>query len=275
MYTKQQLYKFGVYSERAHRLAMDIAMQSALLGEKGLAVIADETRGIGIKLCNAVDECFNTEECNLRLEDEIKSLAALALNGAIEMLHVSGFANHHLPTLPIAVIMDEIRLLTVELMNLLGYTPPQSYVMPVVNPVSPVVGVDIFCLIMRVNGIELFENVRYISEVARQPHIQYGSSSETDNSVLLLRGQRIPILKFNKKAEVTSEHEYFVIVNTDYCGEDGSYALPVDTLPELFRSKVGMSTSYSGDFTSSFYRECWNCEEGRQMLFCDYRKIIP
>lgn len=65
----------------------------------------------------------------------------------------------------------------------------------------------------------------------------------------------------------------YIILNTDYAKPNNVFALPVDSVPTIFRSHIGKSSKAAG-ISQEFVRECWQCEEGRQMVFLDYEKLV-
>lgn len=268
MLNEMELFKFGLLAERAHRLGLDIALQASSLGEKSIGIIADEARNIGEKLYRVFDRTKANQLQNFDIEEEIVQLECLTTNGCIEMLRIGNYANHH--TLTLAVIFDEMMNLANDLKKLLQYKTELPQIIPNVFPRNPAVDISIKCIIMTIGGIDFCENIQYVAEIIRY------NADNICGDILSVRGHKIPIIDCYDKLslEKPTETKMLVIINTDYAEQGRTFAIPVDTLPTVFKSDIGVSTNIYEQPMQKYIRECWNCEENRKILFLDYLKII-
>lgn len=262
MFTQLEVFKFGLYAERVHRLALDIALQATQHGN-GIAVVADETRNLGVKLHGIFDKIYNNPSEKININDSILELRFLAVNCSIELLAVSGYRNHAKSTMQLAVLIDEIMNLTNDLMNLLGYKKVLPPIIPAPLHKSRVADTPIPCMIMTVNGVDFVESIRNVREVV------YCDNS-IENGMLSIRGMSIPLLSSLKPQ---GDINYCALVSFDYNRPETLFALPIDTLPTIFQSAIGVTANYKGTLPRNYIRECWDGEEDHQLVFLEYANI--
>lgn len=268
MLTEKQLIKFGLYSERAHRLAFDIAMQAGSLGENGIAIIADETRNVGIKLHRMFDGDEQNKDAIL---DAVSQLKYLALNGWLEILRVANYQLYYKPTMPLAVILDEINNLTNDIETAFNTTKELPLIRQKVAPQNLVITSDIHCISFFVGDLLFTENVRFVKEVL---YYGNGDSVQLEDGCVKLRGINIPVIRPDKLTSKNENKKTLLIINIDYSEKAKQIAVPTETFPAVFRSSIGVSTECKEVICKDFVRECWTCEEDSQMLFLDYDKLL-
>lgn len=264
MYTQNDLVKFAIYAERSHRLAFDIAIQAAQLGDygSGLAQVADECRNIGLKLKLASDRLYNNEEVNIT--ESLFQLESMALNGCIEALRVNDSNFIVKPTKPVAVIFDEIVNLSNDIKTLFKYRTSEFQTYTRVSPRNSVLFGRLPFLQMRIGSQCFTENLQFVREVFRFNDVKDGK--------ILVRNRTITVLDTSKILEKTATSpEFLVIINADFSqDEDNIIALPVDCLPIICWNDIGTTSQVASDIPKEIIRECWNCEEDNQMLFLNY-----
>ncbi len=273
MYTDKQLIKFGLYAERAHRLAVDAAFAAAELGQysHGMAIVADETRNMGKKLYALLDmENINEAE----IFDVVLQLKYLAINACLEMMRL------HESQLTLkkrfSVIMDEIRNITVDIEKTFGVKQALPLVRPKILGMNTVItdamiwDSGIRFVLFSIGDIPFCEAANNVQEVFYYP------TKEIKDNTIQIRDVQLPVLNLYEKLSLKSEMEEYatvLVISTEYAEEPQKYALLVDDVPEVFYSGIGACTKPVG-VPAEIVRECWACEEGLQMMFLDYSKIL-
>lgn len=280
--TQNEIVKFGLYAERAHRLALDIALYSSALGRDGMsfAVIADEVRGIGIKLHKAFDQFGNGK---FDINDDLHQLEYLSINLSFEALRNSLERGESYRYKPFAVLMDEIQNLIQDIKEFMHFDRPARPSIFQANPKSMVLGEKFYFTTFTVGGEDFTENIAYVNEIA------LAVPENQKDGKFQLRGMEIPIVNIGKmNLKVKNEVHPMLIVNTDYAkqptkciqsthpmiGQNSDlFAIPIDSIPVIFLSYAGQNNLPTSTIQSQFVRECWNCEEGHQMIFLNYENL--
>lgn len=263
--TQKEMILYGLYVERIHRLAVDIAIQSAGFGEygMGIAVVADECRDLGIRLYR---EFENTEVLhNATAIAFLEELNLLTLNGTIEALRLDGKEQSRKTTKPLAVIFDEIRMASGELCRFLGGRVSESLMVTPVSPQNRVLSGRFPYLAMTLGGKIFYENVECIIEVIKDV--------AEEDGMLLYRQNASPVLSAAPLQKKETIPVCYVLLNQSV-GHDPSkcMALPLDAYPSIIWNGVGTDTALPEE-AAAYTRVCWNCEENQQMLFLDYEKL--
>ncbi len=269
MYTQKQLIMFGLYAERAHRLAFDIALSSSELSQygRGMAIVADETRNVGNKLYSLFK---NDSTCENGVVDAVLQLKYLAVNGCLEMMRL------HESTITLkkrlAVILDEIRNLTKDIQILFGIKQELPQILPRVAKENAVIKSDMIFntgirfVIFSIGGVSFCETSNNVVEVL------YLDPTAVDEQYLTVRKQKLPIVNYYKKLSLDGKPHSILRVQAVHEGEIKDYAVLIDGLPEVFFSGIGVTSKPKG-IPDELIRECWDCEEDLQMLFLDYTKF--
>ncbi len=276
-----EIERFGVYAERMYRYSYDLMLQAGGMGEfgEGMAIVAFETRNIANKLLAAVAQLKSNPKQQPDSDEAIPQLRMLIVNAMLEAARATDNYTDGRPPArkykEFAVIFNEIDATLAGLLELFGMKPELPAIMPRVSRYSRVIDSAIGCLLMTIGGVDFVENVRNINEVVRGP-------VDISDGILKLRSLRIPIIDCHKILSLPKPDasRLIVIVNTGYDGDNDLYAIPVDNIPQLLSSKVGISSIFRADaipkcgLTADMLREVWDCEEERQMLFLDYNALI-
>jgi hypothetical protein len=129
MLTKER--KLEIYTERLHRLALDLALLSSQGGEnwKGTAIVADETRNMGRRLF-ALLEKESIETLPDVIIDALMQIEYLSFNGWLEMLRIGTNFNienniKHSAN-PMRVILEEIKGVANDIRCLFGLNDTSS-----------------------------------------------------------------------------------------------------------------------------------------------------
>lgn len=261
MYTQKQLIKFGLYAERAHRLAFDIALSAAELSQygKGMAIIADETRNIGKQLYSLFDHDNKDEKSIL---DAILQLKYLSINGSLELMRI----HESQLTLKkrLAVILEEIKHLTIEIEHTFGIKHKLPPIIPKVSNANTVLNDKVMFVVFTIGGITFFETSDNVLEIFDAKRIML------KNDFIYIRGEKFPLLNYYDILSIDSkESSSVLVVNMKYQDSSQTYAILTDDIPEFLNSTIGCHTE-STIIPSKLVRECWDAEENRQILFLDY-----
>lgn len=267
MYTQNELTKFSTYAERIHRLAMDIAMQAAQLGNYGkkVAFVADECRNIGLKFQRMSDQLYNGE--NICITECLLQLEIMAINGCIEALKIDQENRGSERTKSLAVIFDEILSLMKDIK--IFFKEPSSEA-PIYTPVFPknsVLFERLPFLNMTICGQNFVENLQLLQEVLR-------AGNNIKGSKVFVRDRSIEIIDTMKAFNANViKVEFFAIINLLYEQPESFVAVPLDCLPSIRWSDIGVNTQSTSNIPEKMIRECWNCEENQQMIFLNYKKF--
>lgn len=264
MYTNCELIKFGLYAERAHRLAFDLALLASGLGQygKGMAIIADETRNIGIKLHKLL---ISEDEASLsEIQDEILELKYLFVNGWLESLRLH--ESQLTPKKRISVIMDELINLVKDIECALGIKSALPMVTPKVTERNKILNKSELFFLFTIGGKPFCEAMQNVLEV----FLYTPEECAKEPAMVNIRGYKLPLLDYYDKLSVAKNGAQTILrISTEYEKEPKEYALLIDGKPEIFCSYLGVSSQAVG-VPKELVRECWDCEENMQMQFLNY-----
>jgi len=284
MFDDTKMWKLQVYAERAWRLSMDIAIESAKLPQNGggLAVVADETRCIANKLYMKLEQIKDGRIINDDFSNILEQLNLLILNGLIELIRLNECVSKNWDGISVSIILDEIRMLVCDLMELFKYKKIEPIEAVELSCYSSVTDMRLFLLQVRIGGNVFVENIRYIQQI-----IRFTSNDKTifdfkDNTINL-KGIKVPVVDLYNQFRLTktsfaanSSTNYALIVNTDWDQPNKLFAVLVDDIMSIsiFKTKFGVSSPCrSAVFYPEFIRECWDADNDQQMLFVDWRNI--
>lgn len=272
MYTDKKLLKFGLYAERAHRLAFDIALAAAELSQygKGMAIIADEARNIGVKLHALISE-EGGEASEEKLLDGLLQMKYLVTNGWLEVLRLH--ESQLILKKRIAVILDEIDTLVEDIQREFDLKSDLPLTVPRISARNKVVNLlnhmDTF-LLFTIGGKVFCEAASNVLEIFLYPPEQQPENPGAEGVYVHIRGVKFPLLDYYKKLSAEKKGSQTVlIIRTEYEAEPKEYALLVDGRPQIFYSLLG-EPAKPVDLPEEIVRECWNCQEDLQMRFLNY-----
>lgn len=247
--------KLGLLAERGHRLAVDFALQSATHGSRGLAVVADEIRGLGNAMYALYDAlCETNSKPDTDWQSVRRDLATLRTNALIEIFWLSGCHDiRSAQTIQCAILCDELGHLLDDFSAWLGEEPAGKPVE--LRPLHPSVVTDepICCLALWANDVLYVENVRYVREI-------FWAAPGAEVNV---RGMKLPVHPLSAKGEGLMP--YAVLGFDRLSKTDGLYALGLDSIPDLFSTRLGTHTGHGKEL-----RECWEAEGGELYRFLRY-----
>jgi chemotaxis signal transduction protein len=260
----KKLWTLDKIADRLWIVAMDAAQQAGTLGDRELAVVADETRKLATALGYAVERAlFEDEDIKEEmLTDLALQLNFLALNSALvaSRLGQRGKAA--------AVCTDEIRGLAFSVVNDLfrkaeyaGYSPrPKACVKTVASNQEFVS--------FKIGEFIVSENIENVKEVI-------GPFVERTETHISFREQTVrlvdPFRLLGEKKDAAS----YVILQTPWADENKTYAVAVDAVIGLSFTPVGKSVAAPADMPLSAYvREYWDSESGEPICFMDWPKMV-
>ena len=283
------LWKMQIFGERLWTLARSIAHQAANLSldGKGLAVVADETRTLAIKLHDLVEKAM-FEEIEIEtgsLRDCAVMLNLLALNNAIESCRLGERGK------AAAVCADDIRNLAYEVTLLLGEDNGRERhladLMPGdLMPKNRMVSVDKSqeLIVLNIGGVIVVEPLLNVKEVCMNNertlksdwtrNAEDSGRAERSGSFLKLRGMDIPFIDGFAMLNKTQDEPTNVILQTPWADQNKNYAVAADVLC-IFRRPVGIpSAAPAGTPFNGFIREHWESEGDAPFLFLDWPKMV-
>lgn len=280
MIDEKNVWKIQVYSERAWHISSDLAVEAGRLGRngKGIAIVANESRRIANILFQAIDKIKTSGEFNIDLSDVLWQMNQLVLNGAIETIRLDELDDSIHTSKSISVAMENMRILTNNLVELLDNETVEYIPTPEITQPSPVTNNMLFLFQSAIGGVHFVENIRYIVEL-----IAYRKNDGIINNEIMLRGTKIPVIdcynKFGLINHKRNENPYgcAAIINVDWYAPDNIYAVLVDDFNtnSIFRSKIGMrSEPKEIVFSSTYIRESWDAAENKQFIFPDWVRIF-
>lgn len=269
MYTEYEPIKFNLLVERARRLAFDMALCAAELEEhgKGIAVVADELRNFAVKMQSFFD---HSDISKSNISDATMQMRFLAVNTCLEMLRLP--KNNFQTKKKLSVILDEIRNIADDVAKAFDIAIDLPIVLPRVSKKSTVVSdrivmsSDLRFVVFEIGGRQFCESTTNVEEI-----FLYAADKIADNSVKI-RGREIPLIHCNTKLGLDIPQRDFlplVIVTAYYQSNPKQYAFFIDVVPDIFFASIGLNVA-PNDIPSKFIRECWCCEEEKQMLFLEY-----
>lgn len=282
MFDEIKIWKLQIYAERAWRLSMDIAIESAKLPKRGggLAVVADETRRIANKLYMKLEHIKDGTIIDDDFSSILEQLNLLILNGLIELIKLNECVSKNWDGISVSIILDEIRLFVCDLMELFEYKKIETIEVAELRSYSSITDMSLFLLQASIGGNVFVENIRYIQQVisfAKDDTTVFNCKDNTIN----LRGMKIPVVDLYSQFQLTKPSaagndstNYAIIINTDWDEPNKLFAVLVDDIisSSIFKTKLGVSSPCrSTIFSSDFVRECWDTTTDRQMLFINWK----
>ena len=279
--------KLEIYTERLHRLAFDIAMQSCQGGKElhGMAIVAEETRNLSNRLF-AMLERESIETIPAVISSALIQIEYLSLNGMLETMRVAHFNNHITPFMyPSAAIMDEIKNTTRDIRNLFDMESESNILpQPELKNESRVSDAKIFLIQATIGGEAFVENAAFVEEV--HTYLDGDPLFGIQDGYYQVRNAKIPVIDCYAKLNLDRSfikttddgQSCAIILNTAWAKESTRYAVLVDSLPQTFgfysRFSEGESTaSRSKVFTSPHVRACWDTVDDGQMIFLDWKSM--
>lgn len=272
MYTERELIKFSLLVERAHRLAFDMALCAAELGEqgRGMAIVADESRNFATKVQSFLDSCDINKET---ISDATLEMRYLAVNGCLEMLRLHENKLHTKKKL--AVIFDEVRNIADDVAQAFDISSELPLILPrvlqksTIVPDNIVMSSDLRFVVFEIGGKQFCESTTNVREIFLYPVDKIADTS------VKIRGEDIPLLHCHSELNLQLPQKKFlplVIISANYQTIPTQYAFAIDGVPDIFFASIGRNVNPK-NIPSEFIRECWNCEEERQMMFLNYAAI--
>jgi chemotaxis signal transduction protein len=288
MLTKER--KLEIYTERLHRLAFDLALQASQgdANWKGIAVVADETRNISLKLYRILEK-ESIASPPEPIADALLQLEYLSFNGWLEMMRIGVDFDHTNVIKPsgsrnLAVIFDELRNVTHDIRCLFDLANPHSDLpQPELKKESRVSNAKLFLMQATIGGEPFVENAAYVEEV--HTYIDGDSPFGIRDGFFQVRGIKIPVVDCYARLKLDRTHikkttvgSCMLIIKTDWEKEPNRYGVLVDALPQTFgffsRFSEGESTdSRSKIFANPYARACWDTVDGGQMIFLDWKLL--
>ena len=261
------LWKLERIGERLWILASMTASQAAWLASdgKGMAIVAEETRTMAIKVNNAVEKAlFDNEEPN---KDKLTPLALqinlLALNNAFEAARLGHLGKQA------AVSAEEIRNLANEILCLFD-TESEEKAGKIARPwpadVMSSLGRGAEFLGFGIDGITFYESLYNIQEVC-------SPLCERKNGNIVLRSMELPLIDGYKLMGKTKSETAYVIVQTPWAEQNKLYAVAAD-ISGIHFLPIGKPIDVPSEMPLAKYvRECWENENGEPFYFMDWTKM--
>jgi hypothetical protein len=259
----KKLWKLDKIGDRLWIVAMDTAQQAGTLGEQGLglAMVADETRRLAVKVERATERALFEEE-DIEQETLVQlatQLNFLALNSAIaaSKLGARGKAA--------AVCANEIRGLAFTIVNDLFHKTDYDRYWPHPKSCMTAVTQRQEFLSFAIGGIIISENIDNVKEVI-------GPVVERTETHIGFREQSVRLVDPFRLMGVTKENTSYVILQTPWAQQNKTYAVAVDAIIGLYFSPVGKPAAAppGGMPLGAYVRECWDCEDGEPVYFMDW-----
>ena len=261
------LWKLDHIGERLWILANIAANQAAGLAYdgKGMAIVAEETRTMAIKVKDVVEKAlFDNEEPD---KEKIMSFAfqlnLLAHNNAIEAVRLG-----HQGKQP-SVSAEEIRNLYYEIQCLFdekGAEKADKIIKPWPADVMTSAPQDGCFLQFNIAGITFYEALCNVKELC-------GFLTEHDGKVML-RSMELPLIDGYKMMGVTKAETIYVIIQTPWAEQNKMYAIAAETF-DIFQLPIGKPINAPSEMPFAKYvRECWENEYGDPFYFMDWTKMV-
>jgi len=259
------LWKLQSAGDRLWLLANMSAQQSATSGLRGLAVVAEETRTMAIKIYELVEKAL-FEGDNIEHEkvgDIAFMLNILALNSAIES-HKNGWQGK-----AAAVCAEDIRNLAQEVAKLLDANVGWPYNKSIPSPKSRITSIDTSqCFIhLDIGGISVVELLDNVKEIC----------VDVDNldSHANIRGMSLPLIDGFKMLGKTQETPTtYVVLYTPWAEQNKTYAVAANVI-HLFYSPIGTPVNVpTNTLLAEYVRECWESENDNPFLFMDWPNMV-
>lgn len=284
MVCDNNLWKLQIFAERAWRLAMDIAMEAGRLNKYGgtLARIADETRSVANRLHSNIESIRNGGGIEEDFSSVLEKLNIIAQNGCIEMLKLNESLHFGGNNISIAVILDEVRKLACDLIELFQYQEIKEAEEPEIIDFSNVVNLSLFLFHSTIGGRPFIENIQYVQEIISYDENQV-STFDSSEQFINLRGIKVPVINLYGKLGIAKSNifnnkakRYAVIINTDWAETNKVFAVLVDNIASnsIFKTRLGLRSTYKSNlFPSEFVREAWEAAGDEQAVFLDWIKL--
>ena len=282
MTNEKKLWLCEQYAQKAWALSLSLAQEAARANQlgKGYAVIAREARGLCDKLLAYVAEAkFGNggEKLLKEILDFTLTTGFLSVNATLEMLRVNPMLSDMSINKSMAVLVEELRMLSIEIGSELGALPgarvwQKSYILPeVISPLKSSGKTDFFFR-FSIGGFPFAENTANVQEVRYH-------TLNVEGDTLNLRGLEMPVINcyrhFNlPRTEPGKFGDSMMIIQHD--GTDKVYAVLIDCLDinAIFSSRIGCNVPYKADNVFSKYtRECWDVAGDDQLAFVDWEKL--
>jgi len=286
MFNKER--KLEIYTERLHRLAFDLALQADGRDRVGIAIVADETRTISLRLFSILEN-ESLENLPEPIINALTQIEYLSFNGWLEMLRTGVCFDYNdigksVGHLPLSIILEEIRNVTKDIRALFGIEGPANFLcQPELKRESRVSNSKLFLLQATIGGEAVVENAAYVDEV--HTYIEGDPHFGIEDGYFQLRGLKIPVVdcyaRFNldrSHIQETAAGSCMIIVKTAWEKDPALYGVLVDALPQTFgflsRFTAGESAdSRSRVFVNPYARACWDTVDGGQMIFLDWKSL--
>jgi chemotaxis signal transduction protein len=257
------LWKLDKIGDRLWIVAMDAAQQAGALGERGLAVVADETRRLANELGRVTERAlFEGGEIN---EEKLTELATqlnfLALNCAIESSRLGQRGK------AAAVCADEIRGLAFTVVNDLFRKAEYEHYSPHPKDCVSTVTSNQQFISFKIGSLIISENIENIKEVI-------GPIVKRTENHISFREQTVrladPFLMMGEAKDAAS----YIILKTPWAEQNKTYGVAIDSIIGLYFSPVGKPVDAPTHMPLAAYvRECWDSENGEPIYFMDWTKI--
>jgi chemotaxis signal transduction protein len=260
------LWKLDRIGERLWTLARLTAIQAAALANdgKGLAVVAEETRGMADKV-NEVVERVTFDDADINKEHIVTfalQLNLLALNSAIESFRLGHLGKQA------AVCAEDIRNLAHEIVCLFDKETAdkaKQFIHP--WPKYPLTSIN-KCeyLHLDIGGIQILENLDNVKEVC--------AYMERKDGVVKLRGMELPLVDCYKMIGETQQQPICVIIQTPGAEQNKTYAVTAE-VKGIHLSRVGRHMVAPSDMPlAKCVRECWENENGEPFYLMNWTKMV-
>jgi hypothetical protein len=274
MVEDRRLWKGQAIAGRILVASASIAMEAARLESRAFAVVADEAERLALTLLELVAAArfsdLSEADFRGRAGLEAERLDLLAVNSSLEALKSPNGKG-------VAICAEGIRTAAMEFMEAIGREAAPGFGQPpcAAEPSRASLATT-WLLSLEVGGLRLVEGIEFVREVLRFDP----AASRPDPGSFDLRGRVLPLVDPRPRLGLVpasgGDGRRLAMVNTDWSGMGGrEFAIIVDGFGAnaFARSRFGV-VSRPRNLPDRLIRECWEAEDGGQLLFADWRGFV-